>query len=115
MNDRGHELSIANCADLASLHALLFPELTARESECLYWMSTGLQTKEIASLMFVVPRVVQRMMKSSADKVKCKWWRWPEKYLPSPISRLSTKANYRDKPSTDGHFVSFKCVITIKI
>ena len=69
MNNRGHELSIANCTDLASLHALLFPELTARESECLYWMSTGLKTKDIASLMFVVPRVVQRMVRNCADKL----------------------------------------------
>lgn len=69
MNNHGYDLSVANGADLTSLHALLFPELTARESECLYWMSTGLQTKEVASLMFVVPRVVQRMMKSSADKL----------------------------------------------
>ncbi|WP_150137787.1 helix-turn-helix transcriptional regulator [Candidatus Enterovibrio escicola] len=63
-----HELSLANCADLASLHALLFPELTAKESECIYLMSTGLQTKEIASLMSIVPRFVQRLMQSSANK-----------------------------------------------
>ena len=69
MYEFGYELSVADCVDLAGLHALLFPELTAKEVDCIYWLALGLQVKDIANITKVSDHMVKKRIKSATDKL----------------------------------------------
>lgn len=55
---------------LLKVIAFLFPELSSRESECLYWISMGLNKSDISDLMSITEETVKSYTKECRKKLK---------------------------------------------
>lgn len=64
-----YELSVTDCINVTRLHLLLFPELTEKEVDCIYWLSFGLSIREIANITKVSESMVKKRIKSAVDKL----------------------------------------------
>lgn len=46
--------------------------LTRREAECIYWSVKGLSAKEVAKLLSISPRTVEKHLANAKEKLSCK-------------------------------------------
>ncbi|UJF17259.1 LuxR C-terminal-related transcriptional regulator [Vibrio sp. SS-MA-C1-2] len=55
-----YENLITDLCEFEELHTQLFPELTLKEADCVYYLSMGLKIKEIASVMHVSESMIKK-------------------------------------------------------
>lgn len=60
MIDFDNTLPIVNLDELAQLHSTLFNELSPKEAECLYLLTSGFERDDVAKKMFISRGMVKK-------------------------------------------------------